>query len=110
MEKELRLYLHRINTQRVYCDGMLKTEDGGRICDTVEATRYMLPKGEYVVASLSSHFGKGNGVYALRKPTIYVGTRVIPGVVKLSGEAYDTLHARTKKARQRGKKIVLVVE
>lgn len=70
----------------------------------------MLEPGEYPLTSRSHYIRKGNGVYALRKPTIYVGTFVAPGIVKCSDQAYERLRQRIKKARQRGSKTFLVVE
>lgn len=70
----------------------------------------MLEPGEYPLTSRSHYIRKGNGVYALRKPTIYVGTHVAPGIVKCSDQAYERLRQRIKKARQRGSKTFLVVE
>lgn len=102
---ELRIYLRRIRIKDKTCDGRLYAEDGTRICDTAEATPYMLEPGEYTLAPKSRLIQKGNGVYALRKPTIYVGTYLVPGVVKCSAQAYDRLYQRIKKARQRGHKI-----
>lgn len=107
---ELRLYLRRNRIRAKSCDGRLYTEDGIRICATTEATPYMLKSGEHTITPKSRLIQKGNGVYALRKPTIYVGTCLVPGVVKCSAKAYNRLYQRIKKARQRGHKIILVVE
>ena len=109
MEKII-LKLKRIRIQDKTCDGELYTEGGAYICDTAEATPYMLEPGEYPLTPRSHLIGKGNGVYALRKPTIYVGTYVAPGIVKCSDQAYERLRQRIKKARQRGSKTFLVVE
>lgn len=110
MEGALIFTLKRICIRKKTCDGSLYSEGGTRICDTAESAPYMLELGEYPLNPKSRLIQKGNGVYALRKSTIYVGTYLIPGVVKCSDEAYKKLHQRIKKARQRGKKIVLVVE
>ena len=110
LEGALTLKLRRIHIKDKTCDGRLYSEDGTYICDTAEATPYMLEPGEYTLAPKSRLIQKGNGVYALRKPTIYVGTYLVPGVVKCSAQAYDRLYQRMKKARQRGHKIILVVK
>lgn len=107
---EQRIYLRRHRIKDKTCDGELYTEGGAYICDTAEATPYMLEPGEYPLTPRSHLIGKGNGVYALRKPTIYVGTFVAPGIVKCSDQAYERLRQRIKKARQRGSKTFLVVE
>ena len=107
MEK-LILKLKRIRVKDKTCDGKLYTEDGAYICDTAEATPYMLKPGEYPLTPKT--ISKGNGVYNLRAPTIYVGTYVVPGVVKCSYQAYDRLRQRIKKARQRGSKTFLIVK
>ena len=67
----------------------------------------MLQPGEYTLSRKSRLIQRGNGVYALRTPTIYVGTYLVPGVVKCSSRAYTRLYQRIKKARQRGRKVVL---
>lgn len=102
--------LTRTNINAKTCDGKLYAEDGTYICDTAEATPYMIERGEYTLARKSRLIQKGNGVYALRKSTIFVGTYLVPGVVKCSAQAYERLYQRIKKARQRGRKVVLVVE
>ena len=107
---EQRIYLHRLRTKDKTCDGKLFSEGGAYICDTAEATPYMLKPGEYALTPLSRIIRKGNGVYALRKPIIYVGTDIAPGIVKCSAQAYDRLRQRIKKARQRGHITILVVE
>lgn len=104
------LYLRRIRTKDKTCDGYLFSEDGTRICDTAEATHHMLTPGEYTLAKNSRLIQRGNGVYTLRTSTIYVGTHLVPGVVKCSAQAYNRLYQRIKKARQRGRKIILVIE
>lgn len=108
-EGALIIQLKRYRIKQRTCDGKLYSEGGAYICDTAEATPYMLEAGEYPLTAKSRLMQKGNGVYALRTPTIYVGTHLVPGVVKCSAEAYDRLYQRIKKARQRGRKIVLVV-
>lgn len=107
---KLTLKLRRIRIKKRTCDGKLYSEDGIYICDTAEATPYMLEPGEYTITPKSCLIKKGNGVYALRAPTILVGTHLVSGVVKCSAKAYNRLYQRIKKARQRGHKIVLVVE
>lgn len=107
---KLILKLKRVRIKEKTCDGKLYSEDGTHICDTAEATPYMLESGKYILDSKSHLIQKGNGVYALRKPIIYVGTYLVPGVVKCSAQAYDRLYQRIKKARQRGHEIILVVE
>lgn len=109
-DRALVLKLRRIRKKDKTCDGRLFAENGMRICDTAEATPYMLQRGEYEIPRNSRLLARGNGVYALRTPTILLGTHLVPGVVKRSAEAYDRLYQRIKKARQRGHKIVLVVE
>ena len=104
------LKLRRLRIKDKTCDGRLCAEDGTRICDTAEATPYMLQPGEYTLSRKSRLIQRGNGVYALRTPTIYVGTYLVPGVVKCSSRAYTRLYQRIKKAHQRGRKVVLVVE
>lgn len=104
------LYLRRTCVKEKTCDGRLYADDGTHICDTAEATPYMLEPGEYTLDTKSSLIQKGNGVYALHTPAIYVGINLVPGVVNCSAQAYDRLYQRIKKARQRGHKIVLVVE
>lgn len=108
--KKMILKLRRIRIKDKTCDGRLYSEDGTYICDTAEATPYMLQPGEYTLEPKSTLIQRGNGVYALRTSTIYVGTYLVPGVVKCSAQAYERLYQRIKKARQRGKKVVLVVE
>lgn len=108
--KKMILKLRRIRIKDKTCDGRLYSEDGTYICDTAEATPYMLEQGEYILEPQNTLIHRGNGVYALRTSTIYVGTYLVPGVVKCSAQAYEPLYQRIKKARQRGKKVVLVVE
>ena len=105
----MKLILHRTNIRRETTDGYI-TIDGNTICDSAEATRYMLQPGEYTLGRDSRLISHGNGVYALRALTILIGTYVVPGVVKRSAEAYKRLQQRIKKARQRGHKIILVVK
>lgn len=107
---KLILRLRRIRIKDKTCDGRLFSNDGIRICDTAEATPYMLRSGEYEITRRCRLLAKGNGVHALKGPTILLGTHLVPGVVKRSAEAYDRLYQRIKKARQRGHKILLVVE
>ena len=102
--------MRRIRIKDKTCDGRLYAGDGTYICDTAEATPYMLQPGEYTLAPKTRLIQKGNGVYALPTPTIYVGTYLVPGVVTCSAQAYDRLYQRIKKARQRRHRIVLVVE
>ena len=103
------LKLRRLRTKDQTCDGRLCAEDGTRICDTAEATPYMLQPGEYTLNRKSRLIQRGNGVFALRTPTIYVGTYLVPGVVKCSSRAYTRLYQRIKKARQRGRRVVLEI-
>lgn len=117
--EQLRLYLHRNRIRPQTCDGTLFDEQGNRICDTAEATPFMLPANEYELGRTADHFGKTNGVFALHDGTILVGDAVIPegynerlrvpGVVIRTADAYTRLQERIKKARQRGKHVVLVI-
>lgn len=118
-EGALTLYLHRTRIRPQTCDGTLYDEQGNRICDTAEATPFMLPPGEYALGRIADHFGRMNGVYALRDATILVGAAIIPegysdrlrvpGVVIRTADAYDRLRRRINKARERGKQVVLVI-
>lgn len=118
-EGALTLYLHRNRIHPQTCDGTLYDEQGNRLCDTAEATPFMLPPGEYPLGRIADHFSRTNGVYALRDATILVGDAVIPegynerlrvpGVVIRTADAYDRLRRRINKARERGKHVMLVI-
>lgn len=103
------LKLHRIRTREKTCDGKLYAEEGAYICDTAEATPYMLAAGEHTITPKSKLLSKGNGVYNLRCHRILLGTCIVPGCLKHSAKAYDRLYQRIKKARQRKKQVVLVI-
>lgn len=114
----LSLYLHRTSILPQTCNGTLYDEQGNRICDTAEATPYMLPAGKYpLIPNLM--LSRTNGVFALRDSTILVGTAIIPegynehlrvpGVVIRTDDAYDHIRRRINKARERGKQAVLVI-
>lgn len=115
----LKLFLHRNGIRPLTCDGVLYDEQGGRICSTAEATPFMLPPGEYAVGRIADVFGRANGVYALNDSTILIGTPVVPdgfsellrvpGVVIRTADAYDRVRRRINKARERGRKPVLVI-
>ena len=104
------LKLRRIRICEKTCDGRLYAEDGTYICDTAEATPYMLAAGEHNITPKSKLLSKGNGVYNLRNQRILLGTYIVPGCLKHSAKAYDRLYQRIKKARQRKKQVVLVIE
>jgi len=104
------LKLRRIRVREKTCDGRLYAEDGTYICDTAEATPYMLAAGEHNITPKSKLLSKGNGVYNLRCHRILLGTYIVPGCLKHSAKAYDRLYQRIKKARQRKKQVVLVIE
>ena len=118
-EGALTLYLHRTHTRTQATDGTLYDEQGNRICDTAEATPFMLPPGEYALGRIADHFGRMNGVFALRDTTVLVGDAVIPegynerlripGVVIRTADAYDRIRRRINKARERGKHVMLVI-
>lgn len=114
----LTLYLHRTRIRPQTCDGTLYDEQGNRICDTAEATPFMLPAGKYPLIP-SQMLSRTNGVFALRDSTILVGNAIIPegyndrlrvpGIVIRTADAYDRIRRRTNKARERGKQVVLVI-
>jgi len=108
--KGLILKLRRYRIREKTCDGTFYDDNGTYICDTAEATPYMLPAGEYIIEPKSKLLSKGNGVYNLSCPHILLGTYIVPGCVKCSAQAYDRLYQRIKKARQRKKHVVLVIE
>lgn len=117
--KAIKIYLHRTHTRTQATDGTLYDEHGNRICDTAEATPHMLPAGKYALGRIAEHFGRTNGVFALRDATILVGDSIIPegynerlrvpGVVIRTADAYDRIRRRINKARERGKQVVLVI-
>ena len=117
-EGALTLYLHRTRIRTQATDGTLYDEQGNRICDTAEATPFMLPAGKYPLIP-STMLSRTNGVYALRDSTILVGAAIIPegysdrlrvpGVVIRTADAYDRLRRRINKARERGKHVMLVI-
>lgn len=103
-----KLYLHRTRIRERTCDGTLRDEHGNRICDTAEATPYMLPPGEYPLIPRTM-LSKQNGIYNLHDSTIPVGTYCVPGVVIRTADAYNHLRKRINEARRRGKQVVLVI-
>ncbi len=92
-------------------DGILKIR-GNRMADTTENAHYALPEGEYRITSTSEfrrYIGVGNGVYNLKTHTVYVGKRLVPGVVIKSRRYYEPIYERVRKAVQRKQEVVLVI-
>lgn len=105
----MELILHRINITRDTTDGYI-TIGGRRVCDTAEYTPVMLKPGRYTLTRSNHYLAAGNGVYALRTPTIIVGKYRCDGLVIRSRLAYHRIHERLKKAFARKEEVVLKVE
>lgn len=106
--KHQKLYLHRTRIRERTCDGHLYDEQGNCICDTAEATPYMLSPGEYPLTPRTM-LSKQNGIFNLRDATILVGIHCVPGVVIRTADAYNRLRKRINEARRRGKRAILVI-
>lgn len=107
---KMKLILRRYRIREKTCDGKIYAENGDYICDTAEATPYMLKAGEHDIMPQSKLLSKGNGVYNLFCERILLGTCIAPGCLKHSAQAYERLYQRIKKAMQRKKEVVLKIE
>lgn len=105
----MELILHRTRIHSDTTDGYIKI-DGRKVCDTAEHTTVMLKPGRYTLTRRNLYLAVGNGVYALREPTIVVGEYCCRGVVIHSRPIYSRIYERLKKAFARKEEVVLVVE
>ena len=104
----MKLYLYRICTRQLTTDGVLKDENGVKICDTAEHTQKMLPQGVYkVVLRKHPNLGHravqvesawiihGNGVHEKDfGASIIVGEHLVPGVVIRSYSYFERIIKR----------------
>lgn len=119
----MKLYLYRICTRQLTTDGVLKDENGVKICDTAEHTQKMLPQGVYkVVLRKHPNLGHravqvksawiihGNGVHEKDfGASIIVGEHLVPGVVIRSYLYFERLIKRIEKVFKRGGEVELVI-
>ncbi len=105
----MELILRRTNIHRDTTDGYI-TIEGRRVCNTAEYTPVMLKPGRYTLTRKRLYIAAGNGVYALRTPTIIVGECRCRGLVIHSRSTYLRIYGRLKKAFARKEDVVLRVE
>lgn len=71
----------------------------------------LFPKGAVALAWESPYpvITMGNGVHALRNGEIIVGTRLVPGVVIRSREAFQPLYDCVNMSKRRGNKVTVQI-
>lgn len=79
------------------------------LCDTLERTPVMLPKGIYLLSLKKMYITHGNGAYRLRGPDIIVGDYRCHGLLIHSRVTSDRLFNSIYKCLKAGRTVILEI-